>query len=147
VAVEFTGAAARSWERLTAQAACAAPGDPLRRIAIVLDDKIISSPQVEPETRCGVGMIGDRIQITGQFTQAEARELALLINAGALPVPVPVDIVEQRTVGPTLGAAAIENSARAAVIGVALIVGVLAALFTTLVLTRVLLHLAARAAG
>jgi SecD/SecF fusion protein len=118
VAVEFTGAAARSWERLTAQAACAAPGDPLRRIAIVLDDKIISSPQVEPETRCGVGMIGDRMQITGQFTQAEARELALLINAGALPVPV--DIVEQRTVGPTLGAAAIEDSARAAVIGIAL---------------------------
>ncbi|HEV8563059.1 MAG TPA: protein translocase subunit SecD [Actinophytocola sp.] len=118
VAVEFTSSAARSWERLTAQAACAAPGDPLRRIAIVLDDKIISSPQVEPETRCGVGMIGDRMQITGQFTQAEARELALLINAGALPVPV--DIVEQRTVGPTLGAAAIEDSARAAVIGVAL---------------------------
>ena len=50
--------------------------------------------------------------------RAQARELALLIKAGALPVPV--EIVEQRSVGPTLGAAAIEDSAWAAVIGIAL---------------------------
>jgi SecD/SecF fusion protein len=118
VAVEFTGPAARSWATLTAEAACAAPGDPLRRIAIVLDDAIISSPQVDPAAACGVGMTGDRMQITGQFSRTEARELALLINAGALPVPV--EIVEQRSVGPTLGAAAIEDSAWAAVIGIAL---------------------------
>ena len=54
------------------------------------------------------------------------RDLALLIKGGALPVPV--EIVEQRTVGPTLGAAAIDASAQAAVIGVAL-----TALFITVV--------------
>jgi SecD/SecF fusion protein len=118
VAVDFTSDAARSWEQLTAKAACAPPGDPLRRVAIVLDDKVISSPQVEPTISCDVGMIGDRMQITGQFSPAEAKDLALLIKAGALPVPV--EIIEQRTVGPALGAAAIEDSARAAVIGLVL---------------------------
>lgn len=118
VSVEFKGDSGLSWERLTAQAACAPPGDPARRVAIVLDDKIISSPQVDPQVACQVGITGGSTQITGQFSQAEAKDLALLINAGALPVPV--EIIEQRTVGPTLGAAAIEDSARAAVIGIAL---------------------------
>jgi SecD/SecF fusion protein len=87
-------------------------------VAIVLDDKVISSPQVDPTVACQVGIIGGSTQITGRFSQAEADDLALLINAGALPVPV--EIIEQRTVGPTLGADAIEASARAAVIGLAL---------------------------
>lgn len=118
VNIEFAGNADRAWEGLTAQAACAPPGDPARRVAIVLDDKVISSPQVDPQVACEVGIIGGTTQITGQFTKAEAGDLALLINAGALPVPV--EIVEQRTVGPTLGADAIEASAKAAVIGLAL---------------------------
>ncbi|WP_168211476.1 protein translocase subunit SecD [Actinosynnema sp. ALI-1.44] len=118
VSIDFTGDAARQWEKLTGQAACSPMGDPMRRVAIVLDDKVISSPEVNAQARCQIGMIGDKIRITGQFGQAEAKDLALLINAGALPVPV--EIIEQRTVGPTLGAAAIEDSARAAVIGLAL---------------------------
>jgi SecD/SecF fusion protein len=84
----------------------------------VLDEEVISSPQVDPQVACQVGIIGGSTQITGQFSQTEANDLALLINAGALPVPV--EIIEQRTVGPSLGAAAIEASARAAVIGLAL---------------------------
>jgi SecD/SecF fusion protein len=118
VTVEFKGSSARAWERLTGQAACAPQGDPARRVAIVLDDRVVSSPQVDPQVACQVGIVGSSTQITGQFSQAEAKDLALLINAGALPVPV--EIIEQRTVGPTLGAAAIEASARAAVIGIAL---------------------------
>lgn len=116
VVVDF--AEAGSWQRLTAQAACAAPGDPARRIAIVLDDRVISSPQLDPSIGCGVGIAGGSTEISGQFSQEEARELAVLIEGGALPVPV--EIIEQRTVGPTLGADAIAASARAAVIGVAL---------------------------
>ncbi|RSN54227.1 protein translocase subunit SecD [Amycolatopsis sp. WAC 04182] len=118
VSVDFKGDAGRSWERLTGQAACSPPGDPARRVAIALDDKVISSPQVSPQVACGVGIVGGSTQITGQFSPAEAKDLALLINAGALPTPV--EIIEQRTVGPTLGAAAIDASARAAVIGLAL---------------------------
>jgi len=118
VSVDFRGAGERAWAKVTGQAACAPAGDPTRRVAIVLDKEIISSPQVEPQVACGVGIAGGSTQITGQFTAAEARALALLIRGGALPVPV--EIIEQRTVGPTLGQAAIDASAKAAVIGLSL---------------------------
>lgn len=120
VTVDFRGVRQRTWERLTAEAACAPEWDPRRRVAIALDGAVISSPQVGPEVRCDVGITGGSTVITGRFTQAEARGLALLVRAGALPVPV--DVVEQRTVGATLGAEAIRDSARAAVIGVVLTV-------------------------
>ncbi|GAA0645689.1 protein translocase subunit SecD [Streptomyces thermocarboxydovorans] len=116
VAVDFEDD--KKWARLTGEAACNPPGDPRRRVAIVLDNKIISSPQVEPSVACNVGITGGSTQITGSFSSDEARELALLIEGGALPVPV--ETVEQRTVGPTLGAEAIEASAWAAVVGTAL---------------------------
>lgn len=135
VTVDFAGAGQSAWRQLTGQAACAPPGDPQRRVAIVLDDKVISSPQVDPSVQCRTGIQGGSTQITGSFTQAEANDLAVLIKGGALPVPV--EVIEQRTVGPTLGADAIDASAKAALIGVALtalfivviyrLVGVLAA--------------------
>ncbi|MCX5366609.1 protein translocase subunit SecD [Streptomyces sp. NBC_00124] len=118
VTVDFQGSGDDGWARLTGQAACHPAGDPSRRVAIVLDDKIISSPQVEPSVGCGSGISGGSTQITGSFSADEAKELALLINGGALPVPV--ETVEQRTVGPTLGAQAITASAWAAVVGTAL---------------------------
>jgi SecD/SecF fusion protein len=118
VTIDFRGGGGRAWEQVTANAACQQVGDPRRRIAIVLDDQIISSPQVEVTVQCRVGIVGGSTQITGQFTPAEARDLALLIKGGALPVPV--QIIEQRTVGPSLGQAAIEASTQAAVIGVIL---------------------------
>lgn len=104
-----------AWTKLTGAAACAPSGDPGRRLAIVLDEKVISSPQVAPEIRCNQGITGGTTAITGNFTEGEAKDLALLIRAGALPVPVV--IVEQRTIGPTLGDAAVEASVQAALIG------------------------------
>ncbi|MFJ3623029.1 protein translocase subunit SecD [Streptomyces iakyrus] len=118
VTVGFEGAGRAGWARLTGEAACEAPGDAARRVAIVLDDKVISSPQVDPSIACGTGIRDGATQITGSFSPEEARELSLLINGGALPVPV--ETVEQRTVGPTLGAQAITASAWAAVIGTGL---------------------------
>ncbi|MCQ0025229.1 protein translocase subunit SecD [Streptomyces somaliensis DSM 40738] len=118
VDVEFEDEGGDRWARLTGEAACAAPGDPARRVAIVLDREVISSPQVEESVGCGTGIVGGSTRITGGFSADEARELALLVNGGALPVPV--ETVEQRTVGPTLGAEAIRGSARAAVVGTAL---------------------------
>lgn len=118
VTVDFKGPGRDRWARLTGEAACHQAGSPARRVAIVLDDKIISSPQVDPSVICGSGIAGGSTQITGTFDDGEARELALLINGGALPVPV--ETVEQRTVGPTLGAEAITASAWAAVVGTAL---------------------------
>jgi SecD/SecF fusion protein len=118
VAIEFQGAGGRRWAELTGKAACVPPGDPKRRVAIVLDRQVISSPQVDPSVACAQGITGGQTVITGEFTSQEAEDLALLIRAGALPVPV--EVVEQRTVGPTLGEAAIRASVQAAVAGAAL---------------------------
>lgn len=115
VTVDFEKTGGTGWARLTGEAACHAPGDPARRVAIVLDGKVISSPQVAPSVACRSGIGGGTTQITGSFDDGEAKELALLINGGALPVPV--ETVEQRTVGPTLGAEAITASAWAAALG------------------------------
>ncbi|WP_328864707.1 protein translocase subunit SecD [Streptomyces sp. NBC_00304] len=117
VSLDFHKDAGRDWTRLTGEAACHPVQDERRRVAIVLDKQVISSPQVSPTVGCGTGLPSGSTQITGSFSADEARELALLIQGGALPVPV--EIVEQRTVGPTLGAAAIDASARAALIGAA----------------------------
>jgi SecD/SecF fusion protein len=118
VQVEFRGEGSGQWADLTGEAACAPQGDPRRRIAIVLDTEIISSPEVSPGIACGTGITGGDTVISGQFTEREAKNLALLIRAGALPVPVTV--VEQRTIGPTLGDAAISASVRATIIGASL---------------------------
>ncbi|MET7637303.1 protein translocase subunit SecD [Streptomyces sp. NPDC005438] len=118
VNLDLRGDGERTWRELTGKAACHPVGDPQRRVAIVLDNKVISSPQVDESLRCGQGIAGGKTQITGTFGQEEADELALLINGGALPVPV--ETVEQRTVGASLGAEAVEASAYAAVLGVTL---------------------------
>jgi SecD/SecF fusion protein len=117
VSIDFTGGGVAAWEDLTGAAACEAPGDPRRRIAIVLDGTVISSPQVDPSVPCDVGIIGGSTQITGSFTVEEAQDLAILIKGGALPVPV--EIIEQRTVGPSLGAEAIRASWQAVLVGLA----------------------------
>ena len=116
VEIDFAGDGAAAWEEITAAAACAPDGDPRRRVVIALDGQVITSPQVNLDVPCGVGIPGGTTAITGRFDAAEARELSALIQGGALPVPV--EIVEQRTVGPSLGAAAIDASVQAIVIGI-----------------------------
>ncbi|HXF56759.1 MAG TPA: protein translocase subunit SecD [Actinomycetota bacterium] len=118
VQVSFRDGGGEKWAELTGEAACNPVGDPRRRVAIVLDHEVISSPEVAPDVECGVGIAGGTTVITGRFTAQEAKDLALLIRAGALPVPV--EVVEQRTVGPSLGEAAIRASVQAALIGAAL---------------------------
>jgi SecD/SecF fusion protein len=118
VSVEFNGTGEDAWTNLTAKAACAPAGAPQRRVAIVLDQRIISSPQVDPTVACNVGIVGGETLITGNFTQAEANRLSVLIEGGALPLPV--KIISQTLVGPSLGENAIDASTQAAVIGIVL---------------------------
>ncbi|MFD3688634.1 protein translocase subunit SecD [Nocardiopsis sp. NPDC058631] len=127
VNVNFRGEGRDQWAELTGAAACYEQGDPRRRVAIVLDDQIISAPEVNPEIGCEVGMPGGSTSITSPtFTSETADELAVLIEGGSLPLPVTE--VQRQTVGPTLGAAAIEASAIAALLGIAF-----TALYITLV--------------
>ena len=113
VSVAFNREGAPQWRQLVDRACADAAGG--RRIAILLDREVISSPAVQPELCAGAG---SATQITGQFTQRSADDLAILIKGGALPVPV--EVIEQRTVGATLGDAAIDASVEAAVVGIAL---------------------------
>ncbi|PAU46620.1 protein translocase subunit SecD [Streptomyces albireticuli] len=117
VALSFRGGGEKAWAQVTGAAACAAPGEASRRVAIVLDDRVVSAPAMRSSVPCRTGITGGSAQISGGFGAGEARELAALVKGGALPVPV--EVVEQRTVGATLGAEAIRASAGAAVIGLA----------------------------
>ncbi|MFL7902558.1 protein translocase subunit SecD [Azospirillum argentinense] len=84
-----------------------------RPFAIVLDNKVISAPVIrEPIT-------GGRGQISGSFTAADANDLAVLLRAGALPAPLKV--IEERTVGPDLGADSIRAGLMAVGIGFVLV--------------------------
>ena len=85
-----------------------------KRFAIVLDNAVISAPVIREPIRGGQGII------TGSFTSESANELALQLRAGALPAPlVPL---EERTVGPDLGADSIHAGALASIVGVILVV-------------------------
>lgn len=68
VNISFDGDGPARWQALTGQAACAPSGDPQRRVAIVLDQQVISSPQVVEDIPCNVGMLGGQTQITGNFS-------------------------------------------------------------------------------
>ena len=85
-----------------------------KRLAIVLDGKIISAPSVrEP-------IIGGSGQISGDFTFQSATDLALLLRSGALPAPL--SIIEERTVGPDLGQDSIKAGIFSLIIGFVLVV-------------------------
>ena len=113
VAIDFSGSGSDAFGKLSGDAACA-QGDK-RRVAIVLDEQIISSPEVQ--VQCGANITGST-DITGQFTQATASELAALIEGGALPLEL--ELISDRLVGPTLGAEAIDASIEAGIIGLIL---------------------------
>lgn len=85
-----------------------------KRLAIVLDNKILSAPIINDPILGGDGII------TGNFTVESASELALLLRAGALPTQLKV--VEERTIGPNLGSDSIESGKFAATIGFILVV-------------------------
>ncbi len=85
-----------------------------KKLAIILDGKIISAPNiVEP-------IIGGAGQITGDFTFQSATDLALLLRSGALPAPM--NIIEERTVGPDLGQDSINAGVISLIIGFVLVV-------------------------
>ncbi len=111
VSLEFKTQGAKQFEKVTGE-------NVGRRLAIILDGNVYSAPNIQ--TR----IAGGRAQITlgaGNFnnTMKEARDLALVLRAGALPVQL--DFEEQRTVGPSLGADSIEKAEVAGLIGASIV--------------------------
>jgi protein-export membrane protein SecD len=107
IALEFKREAARKFATITGR-------NINKRLAIVLDGVVQSAPVITERIPQG------RASITGRFTAEDARDLAIVLRAGALPAPL--KIVEERTVGPSLGRDSIESGIRAVLIAGAVVV-------------------------
>lgn len=108
VAFKFNTLGARKFAQITQENV----GKPF---AVVLDNKVITAPRINEPILSGSGII------SGNFTVESANELALLLRAGALPAPLKV--VEERTVGPSLGADSIQSGKQASLLGIVLVMG------------------------
>jgi preprotein translocase subunit SecD len=106
VSVEFNPEGAKAFADLTA-------ANVGRRLAIILDGNVHSAPVIREKIPSG------QAQITGGFTSEEATDLAIVLRAGALPAPVKV--LEERTVGPSLGADSIRQGVIAILVSTALV--------------------------
>ena len=102
ISLQFDDEGAKIFEELTSRNV----GKPL---AIYIDEALISAPVVQDT------ISGGKAQITGNFTLEEAKNLAINLSAGALPVPI--KLISQQTVGPTLGRISLEHSLKAGIMG------------------------------
>jgi protein-export membrane protein SecD len=107
VALTLNRGGAKKFETVTGQ-------NVKKRLAIVLDDIVYVAPQIEDKIR------GGEAQITGSFTIEEVQDLVIVLNAGNLPAPV--NVIEERTVGPTLGSDSIRAGTSAAMYGFIIVI-------------------------
>ncbi|MDQ4145400.1 MAG: protein translocase subunit SecF, partial [Actinomycetota bacterium] len=117
VLIDFKAAGAAAWETFTGRLAC--EQGVTRQIAIVLDGVVESSPQVNEDIVCNEGITGGTTVITGDFTEEEAKDLAVVLTAGALPVEL--EQSEVRQVSATLGRDSLRAGLLAGVLGLALV--------------------------
>jgi len=110
VAIDFNPVGAKRFDQITAS-------NVGRRMAIILDDSIYSAPVIRER------ISGGSAQISGSFTEQTATDLAIVLRAGSLPAPV--KILENRTVGPSLGRDSIEQGIMAVVLAIVLVVAVM----------------------
>ncbi len=106
VSLKFNSQGGKDFERITGE-------NVKKRLAIVLDGRVHSAPVIQEK------ISGGQAQITGSFTMEEASDLAIVLRAGALPAPV--NILEERTVGPSLGQDSIDKGTGACFIASILI--------------------------
>ncbi|HYF69924.1 MAG TPA: protein translocase subunit SecDF [Ohtaekwangia sp.] len=111
VSMNMNASGTRTWAKWTAEASSKTPRG---RIAIVLDNSVYSAPSVNGEIPNG------NSQISGNFTDEEAKDLANVLKAGSLPAPT--KIVEEAIVGPTLGQAAMDQGFVSFACGLALVI-------------------------
>ncbi|PIV21080.1 MAG: protein translocase subunit SecD [Deltaproteobacteria bacterium CG_4_8_14_3_um_filter_45_9] len=107
VALEFDDIGAKLFEQITG-------ANVKKRLAIILDNNVYSAPVIQER------IAGGRAQITGRFDTKEAGDLAIVLRAGALPAPV--KIIEERTVGPSLGQDSIQKGMISTLISAVLVV-------------------------
>ncbi|MFN3395224.1 MAG: protein translocase subunit SecD [Thermodesulfovibrionales bacterium] len=107
VSITFNAAGAKLFEDITA-------ANVKKRLAIILDGNVYSAPVIQER------IAGGNAQITGRFSMDEAKDLAIVLRAGALPAPL--KMLQNVTVGPSLGRDSIEAGKRAGIIGALIVI-------------------------
>ncbi len=107
ISLEFNNEGAKIFEDITAQ-------NIKKPLAIYVDNYLLEAPVVQDK------ITGGKAQITGEFTVEAAKSLARNLNAGALPVPI--TLISQQTIGPSLGAVSMRQSLKAGIIAAILVV-------------------------
>lgn len=120
VSMKMNASGAKQWAKITAAEAAKQPQG---RIAIVLDNYVYTAPTVNGEIPNG------NSQITGNFTTDEAKDLANILKAGSMPAPT--KIVEEASVGPTLGQESIRNGLISIVVGFVIIIVFMIAVYAS----------------
>ena len=120
VSIEMSRAGSQEWQQFTAELACLRDqGDQLKsQVAIVLDGKVESAAGMDPQVECDVGIGGGRTQID-VGDQTEAKQLALVLRTGALPLTLTQSEVQK--VSPTLGRDSLDAGLKAGILGLALV--------------------------
>ncbi|MFP5225178.1 MAG: protein translocase subunit SecD, partial [Actinomycetota bacterium] len=117
VTLDLTSEGATAFKEITGELACNRGQPPRDQLAIVLDGVVRSAPQMGEGVECNRGI--SQAQITGNFSEDEAKDLALVLRYGALPVEL--EPSSTTTVSPTLGRESLRNGLLASVIGVAIV--------------------------
>lgn len=107
VSITFNAAGAKLFEEITA-------ANVKKRLAIILDGNVYSAPVIQER------ISGGNAQITGRFSMEEAKDLAIVLRAGALPAPL--KMIQNVTVGPSLGRDSIEAGKMAGIIGAIIVI-------------------------
>jgi preprotein translocase subunit SecD len=107
VSIKFNSTGARLFEQITAN-------NVKKRLAIILDDNVYSAPVIQEK------IAGGSAQITGSFTMQEAKDLAIVLRSGSLPAPL--RMLQNVTVGPSLGKDSIDAGINAGIIGALLVI-------------------------
>lgn len=117
--LSLTSDGAKKFQTITGKLACNPAGDPTRELAIALDKVVQSAPQAGDNVACNQGIAGGSAQITGSFTEKEAKDVALVLKYGALPVELRSSTIT--TVSPTLGREALHSGLIAGAIGLGIV--------------------------
>ncbi|MGH2829018.1 MAG: protein translocase subunit SecD [Actinomycetota bacterium] len=118
VNLKLSSEGAKKFKAVTGKLACNQEGDVKRQLAIALDGVVESHPQMGTEVKCNEGIDGGSAVITGNFTEKDAKDLALVLRFGALPVAL--EAQETNEISPTLGKESLRGGLLAGIIGVSI---------------------------
>lgn len=119
VELDLSGDGAKKFKTITGTLACRRGQGVQDQLAIVLDRVVESHPQMGEGVNCNDGIGGGTAQITGNFSEAEAKDLALVLRYGALPVTL--EAISTTSVSPTLGRDSLRGGLLAGAIGLAIV--------------------------